>query len=223
MLPSDPRQRFLPAVCSSTPPHTPPSHNTHTPCPVSSRRWGRGLREAQEEGESSQGSDMCKAEEARKQNLILPLDGDARPRKPGAICCAQTPSPWPVGGTRGQDQGPGWWLGEGRGAEHAGGCSGQWFLEQGGYLEGWAKEQADGEWNLWRGSQGAWPLRPETCGSEILLPPWPRAQPGQQEGQVRGAVMVPCQIILAPSTVWRNRCPRKSPSHFVPWRPLSDQ
>lgn len=40
---------------------------------------------------------MCKAEEARKQSLILPLDGDTRPHKPGAICCAQTPSPWPEG------------------------------------------------------------------------------------------------------------------------------
>ena len=30
MLPSDPRQRFLPAVCSSTPPHTPLPQHAHT-------------------------------------------------------------------------------------------------------------------------------------------------------------------------------------------------
>lgn len=169
---------------------------------------------------------MCKAEEARKQNLILPLDGDTRPHKPGAICCAQTPSPWPEGGTRGQDQGPGWWLGE---RQRCTACRRSLWamisvsLEQGGCLDWRAKEWADGEWSLWTGSQGVWPLRPETCGSEILPPPRPRAQSGQQEGQVGGAVMAPCQIILAPSTVWRNRCPGKAPSPFVPWRPLSDQ
>lgn len=121
---------------------------------------------------------MCKAEEARKQNLILPLDGDTRPHKPGAICCAQTPSPWPEGGTRGQDQGPGWWLGE---RQRCTACRRSLWamisvsLEQGGCLDWRAKERADGEWSLWRGSQGVWPVRPETCGQRScpLLGPGP--------------------------------------------------
>lgn len=52
------------------------------------------------------------------------------------------------------------------------------------------------------------------CGLRPVVrdpaPPRPRAQSGQQEAKVGGAVMAPCQIILAPSTVWREwGMPRK--------------
>lgn len=83
------RRHFLHLLC-------PPRAQAAFPCscglqpPVG---WQGEVRkgpdgEAQEERESSQGSNMCRAGETGKQNLILPLDGGTSPQKPGGICCA---------------------------------------------------------------------------------------------------------------------------------------
>lgn len=74
-----------------------PRHSLHLLCPPRawaafprSCCWGLpsagddegGEGEAQEEGKAARGSNRCRAGETRKQNLILPLDGDMFPCKP---------------------------------------------------------------------------------------------------------------------------------------------
>lgn len=55
--------------------------------------------EAQEERESSQGSNMCRAGETGKQNLILPLDGGTSPKNQVASAVPEpAPRPAPASG-----------------------------------------------------------------------------------------------------------------------------
>lgn len=223
-LPSDPRQRFLPAARSSTPsPPTFPPPPTHTSQQQEVRKGAEGGTGGRGEQPGERHMQSGGSKETKPDSSL----GWGYP-PPQTRCHLLCPKALSLASGRNSRAGPrARVVVEGR--QRCRACRRSFWamisvsLEQGGCLERWAEEQADGEWSLWRGSQGAWPLWPETCGSEILLPPWPWAQPGQQEGQVGGVVMAPGQIILAPSTVWRNRCPRKAPSHFVPWRALSDQ